>query len=271
MALSHKVQAHRAPLKEHKGDKYDTDPVAVAALLKCERLPQRIWEPAAGKGNIVIPLRRAGFYVLATDLNERGCPNCINGVDFLLPTPAAYNNADAIVTNPPFSLDEEFVTLALERAPLVIMLLRMNFYEGGTGKRKNAKLRRELLDGGKLARIHVFANRLPMMHREGWTGNKASSGLCFAWFVWERDNIGATVIDRIYWEPMIPDNDPAADPATWLGPDERVAAEMQARNMPVDYGPLFSTTTGTITSDNGEATATHVEGDVDVPQVRQGE
>jgi hypothetical protein len=270
MALSHKVQAHRAPLKEHKGDKYDTDPVAVAALLKCERLPQRIWEPAAGKGNIVIPLRRAGFYVLATDLNERGCPNCINGVDFLLPTPAAYN-AEAIVTNPPFSLDEEFVSLALERAPLVFMLLRFNFYEAGTGRSKNAKIRKRLLEDGTLARIHVFANRLPMMHREGWTGNKASSGLCFAWFVWDRNNIGETVINRIYWEPMIPDNNPAADPSTWLGPDERMAAEMQARNMPVDYGPLFAAERDLTLLKDTQGEHADTTGDVDVPQVRQGE
>jgi hypothetical protein len=40
------------------------------------------------------------------------------------------------------------------------MLLRLAFLEG-TG-------RSHLFDGGKLARVHVFANRIPMMHRASW-------------------------------------------------------------------------------------------------------
>jgi hypothetical protein len=59
MALDHSCQVQRAPLEEHRGDCYDTPPVAVAALLRVERLPHRIWEPACGTGNIVkIPSRR---------------------------------------------------------------------------------------------------------------------------------------------------------------------------------------------------------------------
>lgn len=38
MPLDHSTQAHRAPPKEHLGDRYDTDPVAAQALLRCERL-----------------------------------------------------------------------------------------------------------------------------------------------------------------------------------------------------------------------------------------
>jgi len=190
MALDHSSQVQRAPLQERRGDFYDTPPEAVRALLKVEQLPHRIWEPAAGKGNIVSVLRAAGHDVVATDLNNRGCPECIDRIDFLLPMDVA---CDAIVTNPPFALAEKFVATALERAPLVVMLLRLAFMESDK--------RRDILEGRGLARIHVFRKRLPMMHRENYQGPKANSGMAFAWFVWDLAAIrGPTTIDRISWD-----------------------------------------------------------------------
>jgi hypothetical protein len=164
----------------------------VHALLKVEKLPHVIWEPACGVGNIVKVLRDAGHQVIASDLNNRGCPDSMSQVDFLFPLVVPMIEADAIVTNPPYQLSEEFVIVALERAPLVIMLLRLAFYESDR--------RVSLLERMGLARIHVFANRLPMMHRAGWTGRRASSAMAFAWFVWQRGHSGSTTIDRIRWE-----------------------------------------------------------------------
>jgi len=179
----------RTPLHLHPDDCYDTPAAAVLALLGCESLPARIWEPACGTGNIVGVLRGAGRRVVATDLNDRGCPSSRAGVDFLQ---RRRITADAIVTNPPYALAERFVAAAIERAPLVIMLLRLAFLE--------SMRRAPLLDGGQLARIHVFANRLPMMHRAGWKGRRASSAIPFAWFVWDRAHRGPATVDRIRWE-----------------------------------------------------------------------
>jgi len=192
MALDHSSQVQRAPLREHRGDYYDTPPEAVSALLRCEKLPRGwvIWEPACGKGNIVLPLRAAGHQVIATDLNDRGCPDSSAGNDFLMFWPP-FRGVNAIVTNPPFSLAEEFVEVALERAPVVIMLLRLAFYE--------SERRSRILEDCGLARIHAFAKRLPMMHRANYTGPKANSGMAFAWFVWEQGHTGPTTIDRIHW------------------------------------------------------------------------
>jgi len=191
--LDHSCQVQRAPLSDHRGDRYDTPVPAVHTLLKIEtalRSTLCIWEPSCGKGNIVLPLRAAGHKVIATDLNDRGCPDSESGIDFLLWCPRI--ECDAIITNPPFSLAEEFVETALSRAPLVIMLLRLAFYES---ERRSA-----ILEGCGLARIHCFAKRLPMMHRTGWEGRKANSGMAFAWFVWDRAHRGSTIIDRISWE-----------------------------------------------------------------------
>lgn len=187
--LDHSCQVGRAPLIERRGDCYDTPPEAVYALLRIEQLPHRIWEPACGTGNIVKVLRAAGHEVVATDLNDRGCPDSLDRIDFLLPCRV---DCEAIVTNPPFALAEKFVATALERAPIVIMLLRLAFME--------SERRSHILEGRGLAQIHCFRKRLPMMHRAGWEGRKATSGMAFAWFVWDRSHTGSTTVDRISWE-----------------------------------------------------------------------
>jgi hypothetical protein len=55
-------------------DPYFSPPEATASLLVIEqgRLPQRLWEPAAGDGAIVRPLCAAGFDVVATDIADYG-------------------------------------------------------------------------------------------------------------------------------------------------------------------------------------------------------
>jgi hypothetical protein len=60
----------RSPLAERGHDLYETPAVAVQALLRVERLPHVIWEPAAGRGAIVQVLRVAGHRVVAQDLEQ---------------------------------------------------------------------------------------------------------------------------------------------------------------------------------------------------------
>jgi hypothetical protein len=79
------------------------------------------------------------------------------------------------------------------------MLLRLSFLESGNEKTKAGRARLFALDGGQLSRVHVFRNRLPMMHRDGWTGNRASNPTPFAWFVWERGYTGEPTLNRISW------------------------------------------------------------------------
>jgi hypothetical protein len=42
--------------------------------------------------------------------------------------------------------------------------------------------------GNPPARVHISSRRLPMMHRHGWTGKKAGSNTCHAWFIWDQDS-----------------------------------------------------------------------------------
>jgi hypothetical protein len=155
--------------------------------LKVEELPKRIWEPACGPGSIVKVLLAHGHDVVASDIENFG----FNGVADFLTLRLGYTDR-TIVTNPPYRLAEQFVRQAVTFSPLVIMLLRLAFLE--------SVRRTNILEKSGLARIHVFRNRLPMMHRKNWDGPKASSAMPFAWFCWERGYTGPITIDRISWE-----------------------------------------------------------------------
>jgi len=191
--LDKSVQSGRAPLAEHRDDFYSTPPEAVRALLVVELFAGTIWEPACGDGAIVKVLRDAGHNVYATDLVDRGCPDSESRIDFLLET-APKSSVEAVITNPPYALAGPFVAHALHlKIPKIAMLLRLAFLEG-IG-------RRGILDGGQLARVHVFRNRLPMMHRAGWEGPKTSNSVAFAWFIWDLGYDKPTELHRISWKP----------------------------------------------------------------------
>ena len=72
----------------------------------------------------------------------------------------------------------------------VALLLRLTWLESTT--------RLPFFTSHPPARVWVFSKRLPMMHRDGWTGRKASSAIPHAWFVWDRDHSGAPTIG---WVP----------------------------------------------------------------------
>lgn len=200
---NHRVDAahNRIALADRGDDLYQTPGVAVRALLGIEWLPHRIWEPACGPGSIVRELRGSGHEVIATDLVDYGCEGQAHGIDFLMER-SAPAGVDCIVTNPPFKNAGAFVAKALELCPRVVMLLRLAFLE--------SEVRRPILDGGSLARVHVFRKRLPQMHRAGWEGPKANSGMAFAWFVWDRAHRGPTGLSRVSWEEFGSADEPPA-------------------------------------------------------------
>lgn len=176
----------RAPFAERGHDLYETPPEAVRALLSVEDVPMRVWEPAAGRGAIVRVLRTHGIETIATDLvhypNNAGIQS---GVDFLEQPAMLYETA-AIVTNPPFNIAPEFVKHALDISPRSYLLLRGMFLEGQRWYRPDEHPK-GLGFRDHLARVWMFAPRLPMMHRHGFAGRKNhNSGMAFAWFVFDR-------------------------------------------------------------------------------------
>jgi hypothetical protein len=188
------VMVPRGALRVRRDDVYETPAEAVAALLRVEDVPPVVWEPACGPGAIARVLRAHGRRVIATDLLDHASPDqdAIRW-DFLLER-SAPPGCDCIVTNPPFKLAGKFVEHALRLCPRVIMFLRLDFIEGAR--------RSSILDCGRLARIYVFADRVPMMHRVGYQGRQLDkSRICFAWFVWDRNHHGDAALRRIWSAP----------------------------------------------------------------------
>jgi hypothetical protein len=195
MSMSLNTGNAKAPLSARGDDLYETPSVAVHALLKAEDLSGIIWEPACGPGAIVQVLRDAGHRVHATDLVDYDCPESEARVDFLMERHPPFH-IGTLVTNPPFKLAAQFVRHALLLGvPKVVMLLRLAFLE--------SEGRSDILNSGLLARVYVFRNRLPMMHRSG-RGTQAtktnSSAMSFAWFIWELGHSGPTELEWISWE-----------------------------------------------------------------------
>jgi hypothetical protein len=175
----------RGAFKDRGNDVYETPAVAVKPLLRVEQLqlPPHIWEPCCGSGCIVQVLRGHGYCVTASDLIG-------HRIDFLMECHAP-DGVGAIVTNPPYKLASDFIRQGLRLVPTVVMLLRLNFLEGMG--------RSDLINGGGLARVLVFANRLPRMHRAGWTGPRSSSTTAYAWFVWHRGHADPPTLHQIRW------------------------------------------------------------------------
>lgn len=206
MAMVAGVGMHSHADREH--DFYATPPEAVHSLLAIERkwLPAgQIWEPACGDGAIAEVLKSAGRSVTCSDIVDRGYPGA--SIMSIFDADHRYN-FPAIITNPPFKLAREFVDAALERAPYVAMLLRLAFLEGGA--------RKPWFASTPLARVHVASRRLPMMHRGGWTGPKAGSAVCHAWFVFDTRHEGRPTVNWFDWKEHVVaanDNQPVREVA----------------------------------------------------------
>lgn len=182
------LTGNKTATKAVRGDDFYASPyAALPPLLVAEgrRLPKTIWEPSAGNGALVIPLRNRGFKVHATDLRDWGCPGCEPEIDFTGELAAEYgaslarsHNHFGIVTNPPFGIIREYVERAVKLSPYVALLLRLAFLE--------SEGRMNWFPQVGLRRVHVIGERLPMMHRHGYEGPKLSNaGMCFAWFIFE--------------------------------------------------------------------------------------
>jgi len=168
---------------------YKTPIEATRAFLALEgaNLPKLIWEPACGDGAISTPLSDAGFEVSSSDISDRAYGAVM---DFLT---CEDHYGHAVVTNPPFSLAQEFVDKAFSfpNVSYCALLLRLAFLESAG--------RKEWFERNPPARIHVSSRRLPMMHREGYEGKKSTSTLAHAWFVWLRGYDGPPQIRWFDW------------------------------------------------------------------------
>jgi hypothetical protein len=165
------------------GELYVTPANCTEALLGVESFQGRVWEPACGDGAIARVLTAAGLTTSATDLHDWGYGALLQ--DFLAaPSLLAPN----IVTNPPFSLAEDFVRHAMDLgARKVCMFLRLAFLEGEAR-------RQGLFAEHPPSRVWVMSRRRTLWRADDPNKRETGGTTAYAWFVWERGHKGAPVV-----------------------------------------------------------------------------
>lgn len=90
------------------------------------------------------------------------------GIDYLT---TKYDRVDCMVTNPPYSLAQEFVEKAHEDADVIIMLLRLGFLES---------MRRE-----EFWKQYPLDHLITLSKRPSFTEDGKTDGAGYAFFIWD--------------------------------------------------------------------------------------
>ena len=153
------------------GNEFYTPPWPVEALLSVEEFGDSIWECAAGQGHMVRALVSAGRGVIGTE-------------DDFLARRAAPEGVESIITNPPYSIADDFIDHALELMEAVsgkvAMLLPVSF-DAANGTRSRHRTNRLF--------CHPAFDKKYILHKrirwEGIEQKPAGPSAIHAWFVWD--------------------------------------------------------------------------------------
>lgn len=165
-------------------DFYATDPIAIDVLLDVESFSKDIWECACGQGHLSDRLFSYDYKVYATDLVDRGYG--ISDVDFLKQKTKWKGD---IITNPPYKYASQFITKGLELTNNKLALfLKIQFLEG--------KARKELFKKHPPKYVYVSSSRIMCAKNGDFKGMKEGGGsaVAYAWFVWEKNFSGDTIL-----------------------------------------------------------------------------
>ena len=91
----------KPPLAKGRPDDFQTPPIALKPLYPYLPKDWTIWEPAAGKRNLVNELAHRKYKVIGTDVIDKPAHDFLDGEPGI--------KWDCIVTNPPFSLKQRFL------------------------------------------------------------------------------------------------------------------------------------------------------------------
>lgn len=149
----------KPPLRIGSPNDFQTPKEALTPLFPYLKPDWVIWECAKGKGNLVKALQNKGFKVVGTDLDE--------GFDFLHYKPEHF---DCIITNPPFSIKQEFLKRCYMLKKPFALLLPLTTFE--------TEKRQRLFDEYGLEVI-FFPKRINF---ETPSGNGSGSWFATAWF-----------------------------------------------------------------------------------------
>ena len=161
--MGFKMQSKKQPPMRIGGpDDYQTPPYAIYPLLPYINKNWIIWESAQGEGNLFREFKKLGYTVFGTDI--------IEGKDFLSYNPPFHY--DFIITNPPYSIKQDFLRRCYELKKPFALLLPLTTFE--TAKRQ------ELFKKYGL-QVLFFDKRINFKTPNG---NGSGSWFSTAWFTW---------------------------------------------------------------------------------------
>ena len=175
-----------------ENDYYATPYDSTKVLLNNVEFTGNFLEPCVGGGHIVEVIKQ--YYpnedIFYMDIVDRGYEDTL--VDNFLEHDFKGQKFDNIITNPPYSLAQEFLEKSMEiinENGKVAMFLKIQFLEGVK--------RKEMFKKYPPKYIYVFTKR-----QNPWRNGKSvdekgkpwSSTMCFAWFIWEEGFNGEPVV-----------------------------------------------------------------------------
>lgn len=149
----------KPPLKKHNINDFQTPAYAIKPLLPYIKKDWVIWECACGKGNIMNAFAQEGYNIFGTDILE--------GIDFLMWQPKEY---DCIITNPPYSIKQDFLERAYNLKKPFAFLLPLTTFE---------TYKRQYLFKNFGLEVIFFDKRINF---ETPSGNGSGSWFATAWF-----------------------------------------------------------------------------------------
>lgn len=184
---------------------FETPLWAVDAILQCELLTQRVWDPCVGRGVMArTAVDHGAQHVTGTDVYDWGAGGEMVSREHEIGLPHDFLEDDSrkmwmeadgdltIFMNPPFSKAEDFVRKAHEiGARKIICFQRFSWWE-------SAK-RRAFWDEFPPNRVYICGNRascwrFDILENERTSGTTAAH----AWFVWEVGQPKGTVMGHIW-------------------------------------------------------------------------
>lgn len=178
-----KAYANRKSEKERpESDFYATPKSLVWTLLdECIEIDksEEIWEPACGELAISNVLTDRGYTVTSTDIRR--------GEDFL----SSPRKCNAIITNPPFSLFDEFVEKAQSCSEKFVFIGKTNFF-GAYGRHRDGIWRH-------LRNLYIFNRQVDYRSPARDDGAFHVGNLVTGWFYFD------TAWNGGYWSTQIVD------------------------------------------------------------------
>lgn len=152
----------KIPSANGRPDDFQTPAIALNPLLPFLKPDWTIWEPACGKGNLAKGLDGKGYKTISTDI--------LSGQNFLTYFPQT--KFDCIITNPPFSMKDEFIERCYLLEKPWALLMPLTTFEG---KKRQFMFRKHGVQ------VLFFNKRINF---ETPSGNGSGAWFMTAWFTY---------------------------------------------------------------------------------------